>query len=53
MSFADIILLFAVSSVLGVIVETVFVYLVRGRLESRRGMVYGPFNQVYGLEPFC
>ena len=49
MSFADIILLFAVSSVLGVIVETVFVYLVRGRLESRRGMVYGPFNQVYGF----
>ena len=38
MSFADIILLFTVGSVIGVIVETVFVYLVRGRLV---------------LEPFC
>ncbi len=49
MSFLDLVLLFAVGSVLGVVIETVFVYAVRGRLESRRGMVYGPFNQVYGF----
>lgn len=49
MSFHDIVLLFTVGSVLGVLIETVFVYIVRGRIESRRGMVYGPFNQVYGF----
>lgn len=49
MFLMDMFLLFAVGSVLGVAVETVYVYLATGRLESRRGMVYGPFNQVYGL----
>ncbi len=49
MFLIDLLLLFAVGSVLGVALETVYVYLATGRLESRRGMVYGPFNQVYGL----
>ena len=45
----NIVLLFTVGSILGVVVETIYVYLVSGRLENRRGMVYGPFNQVYGF----
>lgn len=49
MFFINILLLFTVGSVLGVVVETVYIFLVTGRLESRRGMVYGPFNQVYGF----
>lgn len=49
MFLMDMLLLFAVGSVLGVAVETVYICLATGRLESRRGMVCGPFNQVYGL----
>lgn len=49
MFLMNIILLFTVGSIIGVMVETIYIYLVAGRLESRRGMVYGPFNQVYGF----
>lgn len=49
MNFLDILFLFTAGSVLGVVVETIYVYLIAGRLESRRGRVYGPFNQVYGF----
>jgi len=42
-------LLFAFGSVLGFFIETVFCYLVKGRLESRRGMLFGPFSQIYGF----
>ena len=49
MFLTNLVLLFTVGSIFGVVIETVYVYLVAGRLESRRGMVYGPFNQVYGF----
>ena len=49
MELLDILLLFAVGSFLGVVVETVYCYIMTGKLVSRRGMVYGPFNQVYGF----
>ena len=29
--------------------ETVFCYVVKKKLESRRGMVYGPFSLIYGV----
>lgn len=45
----NLILLFTVCSILGTVIETIFCYCTRGIVESRKGMLYGPFNQVYGL----
>lgn len=41
--------LFSIGCVVGFLLETVFCFFTKGHLESRRGMVYGPFNQVYGF----
>lgn len=49
MPFLDILLLFIVGNVLGFVIETVYCYFFTGKIESRRGVVYGPFNQVYGF----
>lgn len=49
MKLPDILLLFAVGSFLGVVVETIFCYITSGKLMSRKGVVYGPFNQIYGF----
>lgn len=45
----DILLLFLVGSFLGVVIETIYCRVVHGKLVSRRGVIYGPFNQVYGF----
>ena len=42
------IILFLVASVLGLIIETVYIYLVFGIVESRVGLVWGPFSPLYG-----
>ena len=49
MAALNLLLLFIVGSFLGVVVETCFCFLRTGKITSRRGMVYGPFNQVYGF----
>lgn len=41
--------IFIISSIIGVVVETVFCFVFKGYLECRQGVIYGPFNQVYGL----
>ena len=43
-----ILLIFAVGSFAGVIVEMLWCLATRGYIESRAGLVYGPFNPVYG-----
>ncbi len=43
-----ILLVLAVGSFAGVIVEMLWCYLTNGYFESRRGLVYGPFNLLYG-----
>ena len=48
MNIYKLLLLLAVGSFAGVIVEMFWCYLTRGYLESRRGLVYGPFNLLYG-----
>ena len=48
MNLYKLLLLLAVGSFAGVIVEMLWCYLTRGYLESRRGLVYGPFNLLYG-----
>lgn len=36
-------------SILGLIIETLFCYLTTGVLESRKGLIWGPFCPVYGV----
>lgn len=36
-------------SILGLILETIFCYLTTGVLESRKGLIWGPFCPVYGV----
>lgn len=40
---------FLVGSVFGVIMETIISYFQFGAFESRRGLIYGPLNPVYGF----
>lgn len=36
-------------SILGLLIETIFCYLTTGVLESRKGLIWGPFCPVYGV----
>jgi len=40
---------FVIFSILGIIIETVYCYVTTGVLESRRGLIWGPFCPVYGV----
>ena len=40
---------FVFGSILGVYLETVWCLIKNGHIESRRGLIYGPFNPLYGL----
>lgn len=43
------VLIFTIGCFLGCIFETILCYFQRGHFESRRGLIYGPFNPVYGF----
>jgi len=40
---------FMIGCFLGVVIETLFCLVLNGYIESRQGLVYGPFNPVYGF----
>ena len=40
---------FLIFSVLGLIIETIYCYISSGTLESRKGLLWGPFCPVYGV----
>lgn len=40
---------FVLFSILGLIIETVYGYITMGVLESRKGLIWGPFCPVYGV----
>lgn len=53
---------FVIGGVLGFVTETIYCFFLRGQIESRQGLLYGPFSQIYGfgavfmiiiLEPFA
>ena len=44
-----IIWVFILGSFIGVVFETLFVYFMTGEWMRRSGMLYGPFNQIYGM----
>lgn len=47
--FYQYIIIFLIASVLGLILETVYMYTMYGVLESRVGLVWGPFSPLYGF----
>lgn len=49
MSFYKLFWIFFIGCIGGVIVETIWCLLTRHHLESRTGLIYGPFNPVYGF----
>ena len=48
-TFTRMVWVFLIGCVAGYIVETVYCLLTTGVIESRQGMLYGPFNQIYGF----
>ena len=49
LNFYKLFWIFLISGVIGYVLETLFALVTRGVLESRQGVIYGPFNQVYGF----
>lgn len=47
--FYQYLIIFLVASVLGLILETVYMYALYGVVESRVGLVWGPFSPLYGF----
>lgn len=45
----NIVWMFLIGSVVGFVIETLFCLVRYGVLESRQGMLYGPFSQIYGF----
>lgn len=40
---------FVLSCIIGFIVEVIYAYVTEGAFVNKQGMIYGPFNQVYGF----
>ncbi len=49
MNFYKLFWVFVIASVVGYVLETLFCLATKGHIESRQGLIYGPFSQVYGL----
>lgn len=49
LDFYQLIWIFAVSCVVGFLVETLWCYIKHGYIESRQSLVYGPISIVYGM----
>ncbi len=45
----DLIWYFVIFSVLGMLIETLYCYITTGVIESRQGLIWGPFCPVYGV----
>lgn len=52
-SFKQILWYFIFFSIIGLIIETIFCYVTTGVLESRKGLIWGPFCPVYGVGAVC
>lgn len=53
MNFYKLFLILFIGSFAGVIIELLWCFIRHGYFESRSGLVYGPFNLVYGLGALC
>lgn len=52
-SFHHLFWYFIIFSVLGLFIETLFCYITMGIVESRKGLLYGPFCPIYGIGAAC
>ncbi len=48
-NYYKIVILFTIGCFLGCVFETLLCFAQRGYFESRKGLIYGPFNPVYGI----
>lgn len=48
-NFYKLALVFVIGSFIGVVIELLWCLITNGYLESRSGLVYGPFNMLYGV----
>ena len=49
MNYYKLFWIFFIGCFLGVVIETIWCLATRGHIESRQGLIYGPFNLVYGI----
>ena len=49
LSWYQVVIIFLVGSVLGLVLEQIWMYLTAGLTESRVGLVWGPFSPLYGF----
>lgn len=49
LNFYKLFWVFFIGCFLGVVIETIWCLITRGHFESRTGLIYGPFNLVYGF----
>lgn len=53
MTFYKLFCVFFIGCFAGVVLETIYCLIQRGHYESRVGLIYGPFNLVYGIGALC
>ena len=53
MTFYKLFWVFFIGCFAGVVLETIYCLIQRGPYESRVGLIYGPFNLVYGIGALC
>ena len=53
MTFYKLFWVFFIGCFAGVMLETIYCLIQRGHYESRVGLIYGPFNLVYGIGALC
>ena len=53
MTFYKLFWVFFIGCFAGVVLETIYCLIQRGHYESRVGLIYGPFNLVYGIGALC
>ena len=49
LSWYQIVIIFLIASVIGLVIEQIWMLITAGLLESRPGLVWGPFSPLYGL----
>ena len=53
LNFFNLFWLFMVGSVVGLLLEVAYNFVVYGELESRAGLLWGPFSPIYGIGAVC
>jgi len=47
--FHKMVWLFFIASILGFVFESIYCFILHGTIESRSGLIYGPFSQIYSF----